>query len=379
MQHLDLLTPSERAQLDWAIGEYSALHHLIGLTLVDSKSKAALLKECLAFSQDPSRKTIQKHEWLAQFNDDPEGTWIALYTKKMVSSNLASGKSALLKRLLSGKGALIHPPPKSYGYPWYDLVEQPAKYRVNVAFHTGQSLQQSLNQNRIHTAVDPRATRLMEETGITHLSINEESYEITNLSESGYQLVKTSFEMADSPNEEEFDILRNEMVPVVSLDHALWANVVRSYEQKPWFELSYGNWPAWRLYTEQAQMGMIKKDYAERVLSDGPWGTVAPTGRLPLNLASGHLNFEITKGPPTIAQPGLRDITALHIERIWRVTRGLMPESNTAAQVTMASKIQAVEGIRYSQLAWFMVRSQAWRTLEGEGLTRDLTGGAPGI
>lgn len=33
-------------------------------------------------------------------------------------------KSALFARLLDGKEPLLRPPPKSYGYPWYDCIEQ---------------------------------------------------------------------------------------------------------------------------------------------------------------------------------------------------------------------------------------------------------------
>ena len=43
-----------------------------------------------------------------------------------------SPKSALFARLLSGQPALPFPPPTSYSYPWYDLIEKPGKYHVTV-------------------------------------------------------------------------------------------------------------------------------------------------------------------------------------------------------------------------------------------------------
>lgn len=41
-------------------------------------------------------------------------------------------QSALFARLLEGKAALPYPPPTSYSYPWYDLIEKPGPHHVSI-------------------------------------------------------------------------------------------------------------------------------------------------------------------------------------------------------------------------------------------------------
>lgn len=41
-------------------------------------------------------------------------------------------KSALFSRLLEGKAALPYPPPTSFSYPWYDVIEQPGPHHVTI-------------------------------------------------------------------------------------------------------------------------------------------------------------------------------------------------------------------------------------------------------
>lgn len=43
-----------------------------------------------------------------------------------------SPQSALFARLLDGKQALPYPPPTSFSYPWYDIVETPGQYHVAI-------------------------------------------------------------------------------------------------------------------------------------------------------------------------------------------------------------------------------------------------------
>ena len=41
-------------------------------------------------------------------------------------------QSALFARLLEGKPALPYPPPTSYSYPWYDIIEKPGPHHVSI-------------------------------------------------------------------------------------------------------------------------------------------------------------------------------------------------------------------------------------------------------
>lgn len=52
--------------------------------------------------------------------------WVRLRDRPDYSAALTPAEvqhSALLQRLLMGKPALAEPPPRSYSYPWYDLIE----------------------------------------------------------------------------------------------------------------------------------------------------------------------------------------------------------------------------------------------------------------
>ena len=58
--------------------------------------------------------------------------------------------SALLKRLLDGKQALPEPPPRSYSYPWYELVENGYENRCEVFMRVnpkGEVVSVSINQD----------------------------------------------------------------------------------------------------------------------------------------------------------------------------------------------------------------------------------------
>lgn len=51
---------------------------------------------------------------------------------KKAAQHQISPKSALFARLLEGKAALPYPPPTSYSYPWYDIIEKPGPHQVSI-------------------------------------------------------------------------------------------------------------------------------------------------------------------------------------------------------------------------------------------------------
>jgi hypothetical protein len=48
------------------------------------------------------------------------------------ASHQIGPQSALFARLLEGKTALPYPPPTSYSYPWYDIIEKPGPHHVSI-------------------------------------------------------------------------------------------------------------------------------------------------------------------------------------------------------------------------------------------------------
>jgi hypothetical protein len=51
---------------------------------------------------------------------------------KKAETHQIGPKSALFARLLEGKPALPYPPPTSYSYPWYDIIEKPGPHHVSL-------------------------------------------------------------------------------------------------------------------------------------------------------------------------------------------------------------------------------------------------------
>lgn len=65
---------------------------------------------------------------------EPENLKRHLYAQVSSPGNVReSQKSALFSRLLEGKFPLPVPPPKSYGYPWYECIEEAGPFQVELS------------------------------------------------------------------------------------------------------------------------------------------------------------------------------------------------------------------------------------------------------
>jgi len=82
------LTEDQRARYEWAIAEYARI-------------------------QEENRLLLER-------------------TGEKASSHQIGPQSALFARLLEGKAALPYPPPTSYSYPWYDIIEKPGPHHVSI-------------------------------------------------------------------------------------------------------------------------------------------------------------------------------------------------------------------------------------------------------
>jgi hypothetical protein len=82
------LTPEQRARYNWAVVEYARI-------------------------QDENKQRRAQAGLLAVVHE-------------------IGPQSALFARLLDGKAPLLYPPPTSFAYPWYDIVETPGRYHVTI-------------------------------------------------------------------------------------------------------------------------------------------------------------------------------------------------------------------------------------------------------
>ncbi len=92
-------------------------------------------------------------------------------TAKLFFYNATREKSALFWRLLNGKEPLPMPPPTSYSYPWYEIIEEPGPHQVgNIGFHAyGKPLGQQLAAIR---GTDREDYLFIEQCGWSVLSHN---------------------------------------------------------------------------------------------------------------------------------------------------------------------------------------------------------------
>ena len=82
------LSEEQRARYEWAVAEYARI-------------------------QDENRARLER-------------------AGKQAAPHQIGPKSALFARLLEGKAALPYPPPTSYSYPWYDIIEKPGPHHVSI-------------------------------------------------------------------------------------------------------------------------------------------------------------------------------------------------------------------------------------------------------
>lgn len=140
-------------------------------------------------------------------------------------------KSALFARLLNGQEALPFPPPRSYSYPWYSVIEKEGWHRVHVEAH-------SSNREEVRNQGFSRT-----------LSLNQCGWNIKSLNGPAQTLLTLNAHLCDcaksrpeNPDEKFFD-----------WSGGLLDEVKDAYAFGPEFIVQYGSWPEFRLFVGQKQ------------------------------------------------------------------------------------------------------------------------------
>lgn len=148
-----------------------------------------------------------------------------------IDGHPGSAKSALFARLLNGKAALPYPPPTSYSYPWYAVVEEAGPFPVSVG-----------------RAMSGGGAR--ETTGGFVLRINQCTWEVESLNEAAERLLTLDRERAVSHEGWPSELLQQ---------------IREIYSQAPELMVRYGQWPAYRLRLGRGESLCLRKR-AERVV-----------------------------------------------------------------------------------------------------------------
>lgn len=138
-------------------------------------------------------------------------------TKRLFFYNATREKSALFWRLLNGKEPLPMPPPTSFAYPWYEIVENPGPHPVgDIWFRSyGRLLDSRLAELR---GTDREDHLFIQQCGWTVLSRNAAAQEMWNVMQDGHFTL-------DDQN--------------------------RLMAAGPEWIVQYGKWPAYRLFVQR--------------------------------------------------------------------------------------------------------------------------------
>lgn len=174
-------------------------------------------------------------------------------------------KSALFARLLDGKAALPFPPPTSYSYPWYEVIEGQGPFKVLV--DVGDSAHWG-----------GRAT----------LGINQCPWLLVSASAAAQRLLGLDKRLRQTAEPEDARGLsfRYDWTGVLPEVHA-------AYQEAPEFEVQFGDWPACRLEIGRNKSS-CRRDYAERAVAGRgvealhTTGTVLATYNLQRNAVIGE-------------------------------------------------------------------------------------------
>jgi len=185
------LTPEQAERWDWAMAEYARIQdeNLTRELAKLTSAEIADTKQALQLPADASEAELRQKMALIQ---------------RLMGGGAGDSKSALFYRLLSGKPALPAPPPTSYSYPWYAVVEDDGPFAVAL----GESMK--------------------TEHG-TYIVINQCAWKVEAANEAGATLLALDEALRASPSIEGL------------------AAALAAYAQGPVLTVTFGAWPAYEL------------------------------------------------------------------------------------------------------------------------------------
>lgn len=159
----------------------------------------------------------------------------------MMGGGAGSGKSALFARLLSGKPALPYPPPTSFSYPWYEVVEEPGPFPVTI----GSPL-----------AADGRPGASDE------MIIDQCSWKIVSSNAAATELGQLQCELKNLGTQAK--VGGNHRINHWTQD--LFQRVASAYANEPVLMVEFGEWPAYRLRIGR-HVSQSQRRHAENVVT----------------------------------------------------------------------------------------------------------------
>lgn len=228
------LDVAQRRRWDWAVAEYQRVQ------------EANVDRELLTMTAS------EQSRLLASFRDRQPDDSKTLRDYLLLMGGLMAGgagnpKSALFARLLDGKPALPLPPPTSYSYPWYSVVEQAGPHQVCI------------------TGV-PTVGGIVRGTGgakgVFTLGINQCAWAVLWYNEAAQRLRELQEELAATATPE----APGSHYCCYSWSATMLKDVVEAYQARPEFIVRHSLWPEFRLHLGRSE-AVSARGYAQDVIS----------------------------------------------------------------------------------------------------------------
>lgn len=161
----------------------------------------------------------------------------------MIDGGAGDEKSALFARLLSGRAALPYPPPTSYSYPWYEIIEEPGPFPVTISGPLAADGRQGAAEEMV-----------IDQCAWTIVASNSAAAKLFKL--------QAELERLEAPA----TIEGNNRVNYWTQD--LLQRVASAYDDGPEMMVEFGDWPAYRLRIGR-HISQSQRRQAEEVVNGG--------------------------------------------------------------------------------------------------------------
>ena len=149
-------------------------------------------------------------------------------------------KSALFARLLEGKPALPFPPPTSYSYPWYSLIEEPDPHPAAIGWISAQTRQTSGASNENTASHGDQ---------VLSIGINQCTWVVVSLNEAARRLMALQDRLTATATQDNQRSFRR----YFSWTPELLEEVIATYAAFPEFVVRFGPWAEYRLKIGRGQ------------------------------------------------------------------------------------------------------------------------------
>jgi hypothetical protein len=235
---------------------------------------------------------------IRQYRIDPVNAWWETATSYARMSCAGVYKSALLGRILAGNDPLPFAPPRSYGYPWYELLEAPDPIVLSdVGIYLNSTKRQKEARESIKKSIKNQAAlqqdlpQDLRDRGIESIFINQSRYQIIGANRAATDLLCAINQMQQTPDgictENIVSLVENapdKEIPIITSNHPLMPAVLEAYKNSPEIIVTHGHWGAWRIFIAPQEVRRIDAKRGAELLQAPLFSKANARGINPMDL-----------------------------------------------------------------------------------------------